>query len=402
MTPTPARVDRNAALYLVALGCSAFGSSAFTSTAGIWVKTLTDSDALAGLVAFCVWAPTLLAPLWGLLADRVRRRRLVVVTNLAMAVLLLPLLFVRDGGEVWLLFAVMVAYGFALAVPDPAEFALLAGAVPAETLGRLNGLRTMLNEGAKLVAPLLGAGIFVLAGGGVLALVDAATFLVAVTAYARMRVVDAVPERSGTHWLADLRAGLRHVWDNRALATMLVGSGIVLAFNALRTAAMFTVVDETLDMPPAFLGVLTAMQGVGSILGGLLSVALLRRPGREGRLAAGGIALSAVGGVLICLPWTPTVAAGMVFGGLGLPWLLVAGFTAVQLATPDALQGRAASIATMLLFTGQILAIPAGSLLVTVADHRLPLVTFVVVAVACACLVWRVAGRSSSVVSDAV
>ncbi|MQA77595.1 MAG: hypothetical protein GEV10_03780 [Streptosporangiales bacterium] len=43
----------------------------------------------------------------------------------------------------------------------------------------------------------------------------------------------------------------------------------------------------------------------------------------------------------------------------------------------------------MLLFTGQTPAIPAGSLLLTVADHRLPLVAFVVVAVTCACWVWR-------------
>lgn len=375
-------------LFLVALGLSAFGSSAFANTAGIWVKTLTDSDGLAGLVAFCVWAPSLAAPLWGLLADRVRRRRLVVVTNLAMAVLLLPLLLVRDGGEVWLLFAVMVVYGFALAVPDPAEFALLSAAVPAETLGRVNGLRTTLNEGAKLVAPLLGAGIFVVAGGGTLALVDAATFLAAAAVYSRIRVDDAAPVRTGSHWLGDLRAGLRHVWDDRRLRTLLVGSGIVLAANALRTAAMFTVVDDGLGRPPAFLGVLTALQGVGSVLGGLVSVRMLRQ-GREGRLAAAGIALAAVGGVLLCVPSTPTVAAGMVLGGLGLPWLLVAGFTAVQLATPDALQGRAASIASTLLFTGQILAIPAGSLLVTVADHRLPLVAFAVVAPACAWWVWR-------------
>ena len=68
-----------------AWACSNFGDSALFLTLAIWVKDLTDSDAAAGLVFLFLGLPVFLAPLAGQLADRVSRRRLVVVTNLVAA-----------------------------------------------------------------------------------------------------------------------------------------------------------------------------------------------------------------------------------------------------------------------------------------------------------------------------
>lgn len=382
------RADRNAVLYIAGLATSTFGTSAFSLTAGIWVKTLTGSSGLAGLVSFCVWGPSLATPLFGLLADRVRRRRFVVAVNAAMAVALLPLWLVHDAGDAWLVFAVMAAYGLALAVLDPTESALVAGVLTPDVLARVNGVRTAVTEGWKLVAPLAGAAIFVGAGGGVLAMLDAVTFLAAALAYARMRLTDTAPQPGTAGWLTDLRAGLRHVLGDRGMRTLLVGSGIVLAFNGLRSPAMFAVLDA-LGRAPTFLGVLGSMQGVGSVLGGLVSIRFLV-PGRERTFATAGIVLAALGGLVQCLPSVVAVAVGNAANGFGLPWLLVAGFTRVQTTTPNALQGRAASVTTMLLFTGQTLSLPVGSLLVGLVDYRLLFAAYAAVALACAA--WVTAG----------
>lgn len=386
------RADRNALLYVAGLAASTFGSSAFGLTAGIWVKTLTGSNGLAGLVSFCVWGPSLASPLFGLLADRVRRRRLVVAVNAAMAVVLLPLWVVHDGSDAWLVFAVMTAYGLALAVLDPAESALIAGVLTPEALARVNGVRTTVTEGWKLVAPLAGAGIFVAAGGGVLAMLDAVTFLAAALACARMQLTDAVPRRTREGWSAELRTGLRHVLGDRAMRTLLVGSGIVLAMNGLRSPGMFAAVD-LLGRPPAFLGVLGSVQGVGSVLGGLVSVRFLRA-GREAAFAAVGTVVAGLGGLLQCLPSVLAVAVGNAMNGLGLPWLLVAGFTIVQTRTPNELQGRAASVTTMLLFTGQTLSLSVGSLLVGLVDYRIMFAAYGVVALVCAVLLFGRSPRS--------
>jgi MFS family permease len=71
------------------------GNSALSLVAGIWVKSLTGSSAEAGLVSVCIYAPSLAGPLAGVLADRARRRRLLLALNVVSAVILLPLLAVH-------------------------------------------------------------------------------------------------------------------------------------------------------------------------------------------------------------------------------------------------------------------------------------------------------------------
>lgn len=122
---------RNAALYLTGVVISGFGSSAMALASGVWVKSLTGSDSLAALTTFCVWAPILAGPLIGTLADRTRRRPLLISANLVLAALLLTLLAVRSGDRLWLLFAVLTAYGVSAVLTDAAEAALVVHALPA-------------------------------------------------------------------------------------------------------------------------------------------------------------------------------------------------------------------------------------------------------------------------------
>ncbi|MFE1500257.1 MFS transporter, partial [Streptomyces albidoflavus] len=111
--------------YLTGVVVSGFGTTAMWLVSGIWVKSLTGSDSLAALTAFALWAPVLLGPLLGTLADRVRRRPLLVVLDGAMAALLPLLLWVDSADRVWLLFAVLVLYGAQGAVHEAAEQALV-------------------------------------------------------------------------------------------------------------------------------------------------------------------------------------------------------------------------------------------------------------------------------------
>jgi MFS family permease len=77
--------DRDARLYLAGVVVSGLGSSAMWLVAGVWVKDLTGSDALAALCALALWAPLLAGPLLGTLADRPHRRALLITTDLFLA-----------------------------------------------------------------------------------------------------------------------------------------------------------------------------------------------------------------------------------------------------------------------------------------------------------------------------
>src|ERR1700761_2327018 len=93
---------RDARVYLGGQVFSLFGDTALWLAMVIWVKTRTGSNAAAGLVFFFANAPVLLAPLTGLLVDRVRRRPLLIAVNAATGGAVLLLLLVHGRGQVWL------------------------------------------------------------------------------------------------------------------------------------------------------------------------------------------------------------------------------------------------------------------------------------------------------------
>ncbi|MFJ3764453.1 MFS transporter [Streptomyces sp. NPDC090082] len=355
--------------YLTGVVVSGFGTTAMWLVSGVWVKSLTGSDSLAALAAFALWAPVLLGPLLGPLADRVRRRPLLVVLDLAMACLLPLLLWVESADRVWLLFAVLVLYGTQGAVHDAAEQALVSSVVDGRRLGTFNGLRMTANESMKLIAPLVAAGLFAAYGGGTVALLDAASFAVAAAVFALMPVREARPARAVSRsWWGETAEGVRLLRGSRVLRPLVATGAFTMLLAGVNGAAIYAVVDRGLGQSPAYAGVLYAVQGVGSVLAGLVTGPLLRRI-PERTLAAAGLALFAVAmGVRGALPYEATALAASAVIGLGMPWVLVAVMTAVQREAPAEAVGRVAASANTLVMAPNALAIAAGAGLLAVTD----------------------------------
>ncbi|MET8770583.1 MFS transporter, partial [Streptomyces sp. NPDC004658] len=267
--------DRNAALCLTGLVVSGFGTSSLWLASGVWVKELTGSDGLAALCLLAMWAPTLAGPALGTLADRFRRKPLLITVNLGLAALLPALFAVDSPGRLWLLFAVLVVYGAAGAVHDAAESALMTAAVGPDLLGDVNGLRTTLTEGMKLVAPLTGAGLYATWGGPAVACLDAVTFLLAAGLCGLLRVREEPPARSGAGWREETAEGVRHLWGHPALRALVLAGGTTMLLTALGSTTVYAVVDR-LGHSPAYAGVLYAAQGAGSAAAGLLAGPALR------------------------------------------------------------------------------------------------------------------------------
>lgn len=364
--------DRDAGLYLSAVVVSGFGTSAMWLAAGVWVKSLTGSDSLAALTAFAMWAPSLLGPLLGAVADRFRRRPLLAWSNLAMSVLLLPLLAVDSAGRVWILYAVLAVYGAVSVVQDAAEAGLVAKVVDARLLGDVNGLRMAANEGMKLLAPLVGVVLLTRFGGASVALLDIASFAAAAAVFALLRVREERPAArpKGAGGLSEVSAGARELWRSPVLRPLVAGGAATMALAGVNGALVYAVTDSVLDRSPAFTGVLYAAQGAGSVLCGLLAGPLLRRAG-ERRVAAAGVTLFAVAVALRALPYDAVALVCSAGIGLGLPCVLLAAATAVQRETPDAVLGRTAATASTLMFLPNAVTLALGAALAAFADVRL-------------------------------
>lgn len=369
---------RDARVYLVGQVFSLLGDSALWLAMGVWIKELTNSDGAAGLVFFFFTAPTLLMPAAGLLVDRVRRRPLLVATNAFTGCAVLLLLLVRDVHQVWLIYLVMVLHGLAYALLGTAQSALLEQIVPTELLADANGFLRTAQEMLRLVGPLVGSGLFLVTGGHVVAILDALTFVIPVGCLLAVRHVEPPPQAWQRHWWPELLAGVRFVVECVPLRRTVLATGCALLVLGFNETTLFAIAGQGLHRPPAFVGVLIAVQGAGGVLGGPPAAPLVRRWG-EGRLVGTGLLAAAAGAVLEMSPLLPAVVAGLLLVGTSLPWIVVGLFTLAQRSAPTSLQGRVFAAAFTLVSVPQSISIAVGAVLVDVAGYRLLLAAMAVV-----------------------
>jgi MFS family permease len=375
--------NRNARIFLAGWSVSTLGDSAMFLVLGIWAKDLTGSNSAAGLVFFVLVLPSLFSPLAGVLVDRVERRPLLIGESVVMACAVLMLLFVHDRGDLWLIYVVAAIYGIGGTVAFSARSAFLTVMLPREQLADANAILQSVREGLRLIAPIGGAGLYAVVGGGAVAVLDAATFAVVAVALTFVRVPETRPEPEETHFLTELLAGIVHVFRTVPLRQIIVATGFAVLVVGFSETLIFAVIDQGLHRSPAFLGVLEPAQGLGAIAGGLSAPWALRRLG-DVRLVGIGMALFGLGDLAFVSSQVAVVAAGFAVAGAGIAWLIVGFGTSIQLRTPARLQGRVASAADTMISTPQTVSIALGAALVTVVDYRLLVVVMTVVVAACA------------------
>jgi MFS family permease len=373
---------REARLLIGGQTLSAFGDWAMWIVLAVWMKSLTGSSARAGLVFFVLGLGSLAGPLGGLLADRLRRRPLMIACDCVLGASVLVLLLVHDRSTAWLIYLVALLYGLAGTVFYPAQSALLRLMLPEELLADANGALSTMRQGLRLVAPLAGAGLFAAFGGGVVAVLDSFTFAGSALLMSRMRVPEAKPEPPEHHFLREVTAGIEHIWRTLPLRQMTAAATVALLVIGFAETLIFFVITH-LGKPPSFFGVFSALQGVGSIAGGLTAAWMLRRAG-DVRIVGMGLGVFGVGDLLLIVPSLPIVLLGFTIAGVGIMWAIVGFTTALQIRTPLVIQGRVSAAADISLNVAQTVSIAAGAALSTVVDYRILFVAMAAVVVASA------------------
>jgi MFS family permease len=373
----------DARVFLLGSALSMLGDSAMFLVLGIWAKDLTHSNSAAGLVFFVLALPTLFAPFAGLVIDRVRKKPLLIGVNCVMAAAVLLLLFVHDRGDLWLIYVVAGIYGAAGAVLGSARSAFLTVMLPRELLGDANAVFSTVREGLRLIAPLLGAGLYAASSGRTVAIADGLTFVGLAVALLFVRTPETRLEREEQHFLTELSAGVKHVFATTALRQIVLATSACILVVGFSETLFFAVVEFGLHRPPSFLGVLESLQGVGAIVGGLTAGRALRRFG-DVRLVGLGMALFAIGNASFASSSLPVVCAGIVVAGFAISWFIVGFSTSIQLRTPQRLQGRVASAANTMVGTPQTIGIALGAILISVLDYRVLVALMFVAISACA------------------
>ena len=393
---------RNARIYLLGDVVSTLGDSALWLAMAIWLKELTGSSSLAGLLIFCYAIGGLASPAGGVIADRFRRRPLLIWSNLCGAVVVLGILLVHNRSQLWVVYLVIFCYGLVGSVIGPAQTALLPSLVPADLLGEANAAQQTLNSGMRIVTPLVGAGLFTLVGAGAVAEIDAGTFGVAILSLLALRVTESRPESPdglqpaggpGQRRVRSITAGFGYIRREPALRAITIALAFALLAFGFTESAGFSVVTVGLHHTASFVGVVVSVIGAGSVAGGLTASPLLHRMS-EGMLTALGLACLASGVLLLTLPSLGLVLAGAVLMGVVFPWVNVAAITALQRRTPRELLGRVGGAFDLSLTIPQVTSIGLGAALIAVVGYRVLLVVIAAVAlVAAAFLLSQPAAR---------
>ena len=359
------------------LTTSMFGDSVMLLVLSIWVKTVTGSNALAGLTFFFMVIPALFAPLMGIGIDRVRRKPLLVWGHVLSGLMVLPLLLVRGAGQVWVIWIVAALYGASFIVLPAALNGLLKELVPEELLVDANASLQTTKESFRLFGPLVGALLFTWLGGWAVAVLDAASFFAAAAVIATLAVREEQPVVEESHFWAQLTAGLRHLAGERVLKHVLIGFAMCILVLGFTESAIYALLDA-FDKPATFVSVIVSVQGVGAVAGGLTSSWVVKRVGEVAASVVGLVLLVAGIAVMAGTHSFVVVCLSAAVFGASLPLITVSFMTLIQRRTPQAIMGRVSTAVEVVMAAPQAISLALGSMLVVLLSYR---TIFVVMAV---------------------
>src|SRR6185503_9429251 len=224
---------------------------------------------LGTLIAIFSAANLVFLLLGGAVADRVPRRTLLIVTEIAEGIVMAIVAALGLAGslQIWHLYVAMVVFGVASAFSGPAIGALIPELVPEEILVAGNALRGLSRQMARTAGPVVGGLLVAFAGPPIAFAFDALSFFVSAAAVA-LTVARPLIRSEPTSILADIREGLAYVFSVQWLWVTIFGwSFINAAFVGAYVVGLPLFVTETLREGAVVYGVITASMGIGEAVG---------------------------------------------------------------------------------------------------------------------------------------
>src|ERR1700723_2910669 len=352
-----------------------FFSGQLISLVGTWMQNvaqawlvyrMTGSSVLLGVVSFAGQIPVVpLAPLAGMVADRMDRRKVVIATQTASMVLALVLavLTLTKLVDVWEVVVLAALMGVVNSFDIPARQSFLVEMVGREDLMNAIALNSSMFNGARIIGPAI-AGILVASiGEGWCFFANGVSYIAVIVGLLMMRMPHRRIERKGVSALEHIAEGFRYARQTGPIRALLLLLGLVSLVAMPYTVLMPIFAAQILHGNARTLGVLGAATGVGA-LGGALTLASRTKVHDLGRWVAIACGAALIGFGLS--RWYILSVIMLVPVGFAMMTQMGACNTLVQAMVPDRLRGRIMAVYAMM-FMGMA---PLGALLSgEVADH---------------------------------
>jgi len=355
---------RDVRLIVGAVGISALGDFLLWVPLTLHLQEMSDSGLVIAALFLALWTPVVvLAPVAGLVVDRLEARGVLLVASLAQLVVAAGLVLALDSVAAILVLAAVLGTGFAFA--QPAEFSLVPVVAGGERLTEVNGLVETARYAGMTAGPLIGGVLSGFGGTEVAMLVNAASFgvvaLAALLLTAR-RPPAVVPEGAEPDRARD---GVAYLFRDRTLALAMGVVFVTLLFMTASVTAEVFFLKEDLGVSDAVYGLVFGAWTVGMVVGALVVARRVPRPA----LALGVLVAVLVQGAGLGLPtaWlvVPFGAAMWFIGGVGHGTKNTLARTLIQERVPDRLHGRAFAAYNGMRNGAELIALGCGGLLVS-------------------------------------
>jgi MFS family permease len=300
------------------------------------------------------FAPTLVFGLFaGVIADRVPKRSLLVVTQsiAALCALTLAILIWTDHIDLWHVYLLALLVGINNSFDMPARQAFVSEMVGSrEDLPNAIALNSTLFNMGRLVGPALAGLVLGAFGTAICFLIDALSYLAVIASLLLMNVAPAVQAVRKRNPLESLRDGLAYVRATPIIGYLVIFAGLVGVFGVNFNVWMPLLAKQELDTGPGGFGLLMSSLGIGALVGAL-TLAFRSKGASVERMVATGLVLGLSEVVLgLATEIAPRLILAMVisaFVGYGLTSTMAMANTVVQSTAPDELRGRVMSVYIM-------------------------------------------------------
>jgi MFS family permease len=334
---------------------------------GYLVYQLTDSPLMLGLVGFVRAVPVFTFSLFaGVVADRVDRRKLLIVTQTLAGVFALALGILTSMGiiTVWMIMVLAFVSAAVAAFDNPTRQALVPDIVGKEYVANAVALQSAAFNGTGILGPSLAGLALGFIGIAACFYINAISFLAVIIALFMMSSVPNRVMRKQTMF-QNLREGFGYVRSNRTVAALLLLIALVGLLGRPYTQLMPAVQQDVLHVGATGLGLLMAFSSIGALIGAL-AIASLSDFKYRGLMLMGSVAVFGVALVSFSLSRSFPLSLGLlVLVGGGATMSMSTTNMLIQLNVPGEFRGRIISMYTMIAM-GMM---PLGSMLLgAIAD----------------------------------
>jgi MFS family permease len=320
------------------------------SLCGTWIQRvaqawlvleLTGSGTAVGLVTALQFVPLLLlAPLGGVIADRVDKRRLLMLTQglASLSAATLGVVVLTGVVELWMVYLLAFILGVAGSIDNPTRQTFVLEMVGRDQLTNALALNSSLINAARVVGPAIAGALIITVGIGWCFVINAVSYLAVIAALGLMRAdeLDSAPvqpRRPG-----QLRDGFRYVRSTQAVLTPILMMAVAGAFAYEYQVVLPLVARFTFGGDAQTFTTMTSAMGVGAVAGGLYTASRQTRPAITlARIAA------VFGTIQVLVALAPNLIVSLVLlvalGAMGVSFIAL-GNSTLQLTAAPEMRGR--------------------------------------------------------------